>query len=70
MSTSQKNWVLSQLKRGKKVTPIDALNGCGCFRLAAVIFNLREEGHMVLTTKVKNGKGAAYASYSLPRGKK
>jgi hypothetical protein len=41
---TQTEWVLNNLLAGKGVTPIDALNGCGCFRLAAVVFNLREAG--------------------------
>ena len=36
MSQSQTQWILEALKRGP-LTPIAALEGCGCFRLAARI---------------------------------
>ena len=34
-SRSQKDLILKALKSGHRVTPIDALNRYGCFRLAA-----------------------------------
>jgi hypothetical protein len=44
---SQEKQILSALKRGKKVTPISALNQFGCFRLAARIYDLRSQGHPI-----------------------
>lgn len=41
---SQKKRILEYLKQGKSVTPIDALNLCGCFRLADVVFRLKKMG--------------------------
>jgi hypothetical protein len=61
---TQTEWVLSRLKRKKKLTAMDALNGCGCFRLAARINDLRRQGHNITTESVsQNGK--VYARYRL-----
>ena len=42
---SQKSKILEALKRGETITPLDALNRFGCFRLGAQIFDLKAEGH-------------------------
>jgi hypothetical protein len=65
---SQTEWILNTLRR-KPLTPIDALGGCGCFRLAARIQELRQEGHLIATDQVaKNGK--RFARYTLIKEKK
>lgn len=51
---TQTKWVLNKLLNNISITPIDALNGCGCFRLAAIIFILREEGWNIETVPEKN----------------
>ena len=43
-----KGWLLN----GKSITPMEALNMFGCFRLSARIANLREEGLPVVTDMV------------------
>ena len=54
----------SWLKRGYSITPIQALNKWGCFRLSARIHNLREMGYLVETLNQKvNGK--TFAKYKL-----
>ena len=63
-------WVYAQLKKGRSITPIMALDGCGTMRLAAIIYDLRERGLNIRTTKLKSKNGAVYASYSLAKGKK
>ena len=40
-----KGWLL----KGKSITPMEALNMFGCFRLSARIANLKEEGLAVVT---------------------
>ena len=63
---SQKDQVLADLKKGKKITPLDALRDYGCFRLAAVIHALRKEEHIINTERVdKDDKN--YALYSLEK---
>jgi len=61
---SQSDNIKSHLIRGNEITPLDALNDYGCFRLAAVIHNLRNEG-MNITTKIIKSNGSNFASYSL-----
>lgn len=38
---SQLSVIRAALLKGKTITPIDALNMCGCFRLSARIYDLR-----------------------------
>tara|TARA_R100001530_G_scaffold129270_1_gene99493 strand:- start:114 stop:380 length:267 start_codon:yes stop_codon:yes gene_type:complete len=63
---SQKSKVLFDLVEGKGITPIDALNDYGCFRLAAVIHQLRSEGHQIKTTMIED-EDKRYAKYALDK---
>jgi len=58
---SQNKQIANYLNKGKKLTPIDALNKFGCFRLAARIADLRNQGLNIETTiiKFKNNKQVA-----------
>ena len=50
-----KNWLLS----GKSITPIEALQNFGAFRLSAIIFVLKNEHDMPIKTEMvyePNGK--------------
>ena len=60
---SQNTQILNHLKSGKKLTPIDALNKFGCFRLSARILDLRKGGHNIITENVTK-KGKTFAEYS------
>ncbi len=62
---SQKKHILSHLKSGQAITPIEALNLYGCFRLAAVIYNLRKSYAIDTELVQRADKGASYARYSL-----
>lgn len=62
---SQKTIILNLLQNGVKLTPMLALNRCGCFRLAAVINSLRTDGHKIITNRVKSHTGNKYAEYQL-----
>tara|TARA_Y100001951_G_C11155765_1_gene191835 strand:+ start:363 stop:575 length:213 start_codon:yes stop_codon:yes gene_type:complete len=64
-SVSQKEIILAMLKDGVKVNPMMALNRCGCFRLAAIIKLLRNDGFKIDTTRIKSHTGNKYAEYSL-----
>lgn len=57
--------ILKLLESGVKVTPMLALNSCGCFRLAAVIHSIRADGHKVDVSRIKSHTGNKYAEYSL-----
>jgi hypothetical protein len=61
---TQNEQIKAYLTKGKSITPLDALNKFGCFRLAARIANLRNEG-LNIATKIVTKKGKSYASYTL-----
>lgn len=61
---TQVEWILDALKHGP-VTPIDALNGCGCFRLAARIRDLRDAGHQIETRDLHLPNGKVVVEYHL-----
>lgn len=42
---TQKEEILEYFESGGALTPIDALRRFGCFRLAAIVFDLKKEGH-------------------------
>ena len=61
---SQNEAIRRHLQTGKAITPLEALERYGCFRLAARIDDLRNEGLDIETlTLTRNGK--RYASYKL-----
>jgi hypothetical protein len=62
---TQKDNVLKHLKSGREINSLDALEQYGCFRLAAVIWNLRDEGHKIITSPVISKYGKSFASYKL-----
>jgi len=64
MKQSQTDWILTRLKQGP-VTAIDALNGCGCFRLAARINDLRQAGYDIETQTSELANGKHVAQYHL-----
>lgn len=63
---SQKIGILKHLKENpsKGITPIDALNLFGCFRLSARIWDLKEDGCEIKTVKESKNK-KTYARYFL-----
>lgn len=61
---TQTNLILSVLKRGEKLTALEAQWRFGCMRLAARIQDLRDKGVPVNTTMVKIGESRV-ARYSL-----
>lgn len=56
--------ILKALKKGEKLTPLQALNKFGTLRLGARILDLRNAGHNIKTTMVRRGKSRV-AEYSL-----
>ena len=61
---SQNTAILAHLKHLGAITPTQALNHYGCFRLAARIQELREKGHDIETVMTeRNGK--RFATYTL-----
>ena len=61
---TQTEQIRAHLQSGRDITPLEALDTYGCFRLASRIAELRAEGLDVQTlTEKRNGK--AYARYRL-----
>lgn len=54
------------LEEGKSITPIEALNMWGCFRLGAHIFVLKNDyGMDIVSELIFEPKGKRYAKYYL-----
>ena len=62
---SQNQQIANYLNKGRKLNPIDALNKFGCFRLAARIADLRNDGMNIKTTIVKLKNKKQVAQYSI-----
>ena len=62
---SQNKQIADYLNKGKKLTPIDALNKFGCFRLAARIADLRNERMNIVTNTIKLENKKQIAQYSV-----
>jgi hypothetical protein len=62
---SQNKQIADYLNKGKKLTPIDALNKFGCYRLAARIADLRNEGMNIVTNTIKLENKKQIAQYSV-----
>lgn len=60
---TQMEATLEYMKRYGSITPLEALNAFGCWRLSARIADLREDGY-VIDTAIAEGK-KKYAIYSL-----
>jgi len=63
---SQKSKICKHLESGKPITPLEALNLYGCFRLAAIVFVLKEDG-MDIKTRIHHIGEKHWASYILRR---
>ena len=61
---SQISRVKRHLIEGKSITPIEALNLFGAFRLSHIIYALRNEGYNIKTDLINDGI-RRYAKYSL-----
>lgn len=68
---SQKQMVLDYIRDLGGITPLDAFRDLGVTRLAAVIFELKEDGHDIRTErehgKNRYGQPTRYARYSFGR---
>jgi hypothetical protein len=62
---SQSDAILAHLQAGNSLTPIEALQRFGCFRLAARVNDLRAAGHNVITHHLDLPNGKRVASYRL-----
>lgn len=60
---SQCTQILHDLIAGKRITPIDALEKYGCFRLSARIKDLRKDGWVIKTEIVRTRSRKRMAQY-------
>lgn len=67
---TQNEQIRKYLEAGNTLTPLEALNLFGCFRLATRIFELKKQGLNILTDIVEDAAtGKRYAKYRLnPEG--
>ena len=63
MRNSQTISILNHLKKAP-ITPLEALEKYGCFRLGARIFDLKQEGYNI-NKKMVSSNGKTFAKYSL-----
>lgn len=66
-SESQNAKILNWLEKGNKITPLEALNFFGCFRLASRVYDLRERGHNIHKEMIIQPNGKRVAQYSIPQ---
>ena len=66
MSVTQTNEIKTYLKMGYRITAIDALQKFGCFRLAARIKDLKDQGMEIDKVMVETVSGARVAQYYSP----
>ena len=62
MNTNER--ILEYLQKGNSITPIEALDKFGCFRLSARIWELKKDGYDIETVIETNGN-KKLASYRL-----
>jgi hypothetical protein len=62
---SQNKQIADYLNKGKKLTTLDALTKFGCFRLAARISDLRNDGMNIATKIITLENKKQIAQYSL-----
>lgn len=61
---TQLSIIRNYLLDGKSITPIDALNLCGCFRLSSVIHRLRHNEELpIIMDQPEASDGKPYARY-------
>jgi hypothetical protein len=61
---TQTNSILDYLKTGKSITPLEALDRFGCFRLGARILDIKHLGWDI-DTEIVEQNGKRFASYSI-----
>ena len=68
---SDKARILKHLQEKGSITPLEALEQYGCYRLGARVFDLRRDGYNIQTTLVegvdRNGEATRYAKYTLTK---
>lgn len=66
---SQNTQIITALINGKRITPLDALDWYGCFRLASRISELKKEGWNIEKETVLLSSGKRIARYYMDEKK-
>ena len=64
-SSTQKFWLLEQLKKKRRITSLDALKEADCMRLSARVYDLRCMGYNIHTENVHLNSGKTIGRYFL-----
>lgn len=66
---TQREQIRARLLNGKSVTPLEALNLFGCFRLAAQICDLKKQEGLPIITEIVHDEatGKRYAKYFIDK---
>lgn len=68
-TANQRDMILQYMRDCGSITPAQAIEELGCYRLGARIWDLRHAGHNIKTESVKRknryGKTVSFARYSL-----
>lgn len=64
LKISQKQQILDYMSEGHPITPLEALNMFGCFRLSARVEEMRKDG-IEVKTEYEHKHGKKWAKYSL-----
>ena len=62
---TQAEHILAYLKTGGSLTPLDALERFGCFRLGARVWDLKERGYNIISERLTVPGGKVVARYTL-----
>lgn len=60
---TKKQKVLNLLKTGRPITSLIAFQQTGSMRLGAVVFQLKKEGHNIISEEKKDLSGTRYVAY-------
>jgi hypothetical protein len=66
MIQAQTKMIEQHLLNGRSITPLQALQEYGCFRLGARIWDLRNSGHIIETELIKDGR-KKFAKYYIKK---
>ena len=70
---SDKEWILTELKKGRQLTTWDCIVERGCTRSASRVHELRKDGHNITTTIRsgidRNGDPCRYGVYALAQNR-
>ena len=64
--TTQDQTILNHLQSGRSITAVESVSLYKCYRLGAVILELRKQGHDIVTHHEKNSRTTgSHARYEL-----